>query len=36
VQESTATRIERTLSMMRKNLRAHVSIHELAASAGMS
>jgi AraC-like DNA-binding protein len=36
VQESTATRIERTLTMMRKNLRAHVSIHELAASTGMS
>ena len=35
-QESTATRIERTLTMMRKNLRAHVSIHELAASTGMS
>ncbi|PHX85115.1 MAG: hypothetical protein CK538_08545 [Opitutia bacterium] len=36
VQESTATRIERTLTMMRKNLRAHVSIHELAAGTGMS
>ncbi len=35
-QESTATRIERTLAMMRKNLGTHVSIHELAASAGMS
>jgi AraC-like DNA-binding protein len=36
VQESTATRIERTLTMMRKNLGAHVSIHELAASTGVS
>jgi AraC-like DNA-binding protein len=35
-QESTVARIERTLTMMRKNLGAHVSIHELAASAGMS
>lgn len=35
-QESAAARIERTLAMMRKNLSAHVSIHELAASAGMS
>jgi AraC-like DNA-binding protein len=36
VQETTATRIERTLTMMRNNLGAHVSIHELAASTGMS
>ncbi|MEI6467646.1 MAG: AraC family transcriptional regulator, partial [Verrucomicrobiota bacterium] len=35
-QESTTTRIERTLTMMRKNLGTHVSIHELAAIAGMS
>ncbi len=34
--EPAAARIERTLAMMRKNLGAHVSIHELAASAGMS
>lgn len=34
--ESASARIERTLAMMRKNLSAHVSIHELAASAGMS
>lgn len=34
--ESTVARIERTLTMMRKNLGTHVSIHELAASAGMS
>jgi AraC family transcriptional regulator of arabinose operon len=35
-QESAGARIERTLAMMRKNVGAHVSIHELAASAGMS
>lgn len=35
-QESAAARIERTLAMMRQNLSAHVSIHELAASVGMS
>lgn len=35
-QESASARIERTLAMMRKNLSTHVSIHELAASAGMS
>lgn len=35
-QESASARIARTLAMMRKNLSAHVSIHELAVSAGMS
>ncbi|MEN9634237.1 MAG: hypothetical protein RL077_2641 [Verrucomicrobiota bacterium] len=35
-QESTTTRIERTLTMMGKNLGTHVTIHELAATAGMS
>ncbi len=35
-QASAGARIERTLAMMRKNVGAHVSIHELAASAGMS
>lgn len=35
-QESTATRLERTLTMMRRNLGTHVSIRELAATAGMS
>ncbi len=35
-QASAGARIERTLAMMRKNVGTHVSIHELAASAGMS
>jgi AraC-like DNA-binding protein len=35
-QDSTATRIARTLTMMSNNLGTHVSIHELAAIAGMS
>ncbi len=35
-QEPAKARIERTLEMMRRNPGTHVSIHELAASAGMS
>ena len=34
--QSMAARIERTLAIMRKNLGIQVSIHELAASSGMS
>lgn len=35
-QESAEARIERTIAMMRKNFGTHVTIHELAASVGMS